>query len=47
MIKKAPDKVRQLYQKRADHFYVTALLLKLANPNTAPKYSIQKFMKEN
>ena len=47
MIKKAPDKIRQLYQKRADHFYVTALLLKLANPNTAPKYSIQKFMKEN
>ena len=47
MIKKAPDKIRQLYQKRADHFYVTALLLKLANPNTAPKYSIQKFMKES
>ena len=39
--------IRRLYQKRADHFYVTALLLKLANPNTAPKYSIQKFMKES
>jgi len=39
--------IRRLYQKRADHFYVTALLLKLANPNTVPKYSIQKFMKEN
>ena len=39
--------IRKLYQKRADHFYVTALLMKLANPNTVPKYSIQKFMKEN
>ena len=39
--------IRKLYQKRADHFYVTALLMKLANPNTLPTYSIQKFMKEN
>jgi len=39
--------IRKLYQKRADHFYVTALLMKLANPNTAPIYSIQKFMKES
>lgn len=39
--------IEKLYQKRADHFYVTALLMKLANPNTTPKYSIQKFMKES
>ena len=45
MVEKSPNKIRQLYQKRADHFYVTALLMKLANPNTVPTYSIQKFMK--
>ena len=39
--------IEKLYEKRADHFYVTAVLMKMANPNTAPKYSIQKFMKEN
>lgn len=47
MVKKSPDNIRKLYQKRADHFYVTALLMKLANPNTVPIYSIQKFMKES
>ena len=45
MVKKSPDNIKKLYEKRADHFYVTALLMKLANPNTTPKYSIQKFMK--
>ena len=39
--------IEKLYEKRADHFYVTAVLMKMANPNTAPKYSIQKFMKES
>ena len=39
--------IEKLYEKRADHFYVTAVLGKMANPNTTPKYSIQKFMKEN
>ena len=33
------NNIRKLYEKRADHFYVTALLLKLANPNTVPVYS--------
>jgi len=47
MVKKSPDNIKKLYEKRADHFYVTALLMKLANPNTTPKYSIQKFMKES
>lgn len=47
MVKKSPGNIKKLYEKRADHFYVTALLMKLANPNTTPKYSIQKFMKES
>lgn len=37
--------IEKLYQKRADHFYVTAVLGKMASPATTPKYSIQKFMK--
>jgi len=47
MVKKSPNSIKNLYEKRADHFYVTALLMKSANPNTAPKYSIQKFVKES
>ena len=39
--------IEKLYEKRADHFYVTAVLMKMANPNTAPKYTIQKFVKES
>lgn len=37
--------IEKLYEKRADHFYVTAVLGKMASPATTPKYSIQKFMK--
>ena len=34
-----------LYEERADHLYVAALLTKTAKPNRAPKYSV-KFVKE-
>lgn len=52
MIKKgakvsSTKEIEKLYEKRADHFYVTAVLIKMANPNTTPKYTIQKFVKES
>ena len=44
MIKPNMD-YNDLYEERADHLYVAALLTKTAKPNRAPKYSV-KFMKE-
>jgi len=44
MITKNMD-YNDLYEERADHLYVAALLTNTAKPNRAPKYSV-KFMKE-
>ena len=44
MIKPNMD-YNDLYEERADHLYVAALLTNTAKPNKAPKYTV-KFMKE-
>ena len=44
MIKPKMD-YNDLYEERADHLYVAALLTNTAKPNKAPKYTV-KFMKE-